>query len=49
MIDLFSSDVLGLGGGDDRGFACSNTICGLGAISGRDRFTVGDISSKGEE
>ena len=34
------SDVLGLGGGDNRG---------LGAVSWHDRFPVGDKSSNGEE
>ena len=48
-IDLFFSDVLGFGGGNDRGFASSDAISGLGAISWCNRFPVGERSSNGEE
>ena len=48
-IHLFFSDVLGLGGGDNRGSASSDTTSGLGAVSWRKRFPVGDKSSNGEE
>ena len=48
-IDLFFSDVLGFGGGNDRGFTSSDAISGLGAISWCNRFPPGERSSNGEE